>query len=257
MIQEAVKPASLEEAAALQKQGMMFLSGGTHINWAPAQIKAEKVILLEGLLPSGIEQKGDTLEIGAGATLQSIADSPAVPEVLRTGAGFIPSRIIRSMATIGGNIAANRTDSYIIPVLFVLQAKVETAGGEIMDVYSYCTEERSDLIVKVLLPWVDGSAAVDRALRSSAAYPSAVTAVRVAEGDCVVALGCAAPHVIRLQDVEQGMVSGSLVSEEDIFKAVYAAINPPAGLKETAEYKRYIASTLIAHSVTQCRKGGK
>ncbi len=257
MIREVVKPASLEEAAALQKQGMIFLSGGTFINWAPAQVQAEKVILLEGLVPAGIKREGDWVTLGAGALLQSVVDSPIVPEVLRRGAGYIASRTIRNMATIGGAIAANRADSYVIPVLFALHAEVETAGGDILSVYSYCTEERKDLIVNVRIPFLEGTAAVDRVIRSSAAYPSAVSAVSISKKGAVVALGCVAPRVVRLEDIEREITAGTLVSGEDVFKAVYGAIDPPAGIKETAEYKRYIASTLVARLVESCRKGGE
>ncbi len=256
MIQEAVKPASLKEAAALQKEGMVFLSGGTLINWAPSEIQAEKVILLEGILPKTIEEKDGVIEIGAGVSLQDLVDSSLVPEALRRGAGFIPSRNIRNMATIGGNIAANRPDSYIIPVLLALRANVKTVNDEVVPVYSYCKEERSELIVSVELPRTAETVVVDRALRSSAAYPSAITAVRVSENDCVIALGCMSSHVVRLETIERGIISGSLISEEDVFKAVYAAVDPPDGMKESSEYKRYIASALIAHSVESCRKGG-
>ncbi len=45
-------------------------------------------------------------------------------EVLKKAAGFIASRNIRNMATLGGNIAANRPDSYIIPCLMALKAEL-------------------------------------------------------------------------------------------------------------------------------------
>jgi len=258
MIQEAVRPASLEEAVILQKkQGMMFLSGGTLINWAPAQVQTEKVILLEGLLSEKIEKMGETVEIGAGASLQSVIDSEIVPEPLRIGAGYIPSRNIRNMATIGGNIAANRADSYVIPALLALNASVELAGSQKVSVYEYIQSERNDLIVKVILPPLEGTIVIDRALRSSAAYPSAITAVRVSKNDCVIALGCAEKHVIRLKSVENEIEGGKYNTEEAVFHAVYSMIDPPAGMKETKAYRKYIASTLIARSVEICRKGVK
>lgn len=257
MIREAVRPASLEEAVTLQKQGMMFLSGGTLINWAPAQVQTEKVILLEGLLSEKIEKIGETVEIGAGASLQSVIDSEIVPEPLRIGAGYIPSRNIRNMATIGGNIAANRADSYVIPALLALNASVELPDSQKVSVYEYIQAERNDLIVKVILSPLEGTVVIDRALRSSAAYPAAITAVRVSKNDCVIALGCAAPHVICLKSVENEIVGGKWNTEEAIFNAVYSMIDPPASMKETRAYIKYIASTLIARSVEVCRKGVK
>ena len=58
MIKKVFKPASLEEAVKLKDAGVYYLSGGTQINWAPAQTDRklkgkpaiEKVILLQDLL---------------------------------------------------------------------------------------------------------------------------------------------------------------------------------------------------------------
>ena len=50
-------------------------------------------------------------------TLQEIADSGFVPVALKDSAGFIPTRSVRNIATIGGNAGAKRADSYVIPAL--------------------------------------------------------------------------------------------------------------------------------------------
>ena len=255
MIQEAVRPASIEEAQNLHAQGWAYMAGGTLINWAPSDVKPERVLLLEGLISASIKREGEDVAIGAMASLQSVVDSPDVPEALRMAAGMIPSRNIRNMATIGGNIAANRPDSYVIPALLALDARVVTAGAGEMGLTNYLRDGQGALVTEVRISPVRGNIVVDRAVRSSAAYPAAIVAVRVSGEDCVIALGCAADHCIRLETVEQGVLSGTLRTEEEVFAAVYEAIDPPASLKESAAYKRYMAATLIARAVTACRDG--
>ncbi len=255
MIQEVIKPASLEEAVKLKKQGMSFLSGGTLVNWAPAEIKAEKVVLLENLLSDGIYEKEGKVEIGAFCTLQSIVDTAIVPQALRVAAGFIPSRNIRNMATIGGNIAANRPDSYVIPALLALSARVQTLEEGEMSVDTYISEGKSSLITEVIIPEQEGVCVIDRSVRSSASYPSVTAAVYYSGSECVVAVGCIADRVIRLKQIEDDITSGKLDTEDEIFNAVYNSIDPEDDIKETGTYKKYIASTIIARQVQLCRKG--
>lgn len=90
MIKEAVKAGSIEEAADLKKAGYYFLGGGTAVNWVQSDINPEKVVMLEGIVPAGIDSGNGSLSIGAMATLQDIADNPDVPGVLRMLPGIFP-----------------------------------------------------------------------------------------------------------------------------------------------------------------------
>jgi putative selenate reductase FAD-binding subunit len=254
MIQEVFKPASLPEAVKLHKEKQaVYLSGGTWVNRAGPAAHPEKAVLLGGLLPDDVNRVNGRVEIGAGITLQALMDAGDVPGPLRRAAGFIFSRSIRNMATLGGNIAANRTDSYILPALIALNARVKTADAGEMPVEDYPARGKGALIAWIILPEVPGRCAVDRAALSSAAYPTLTFAVRVAAGEAVIALGCVADRVIRLQGVEEKIISGALAGEENIFNAVYAAVDPPAGLKESSAYRKTIAAAMVARAVMECR----
>ena len=263
MIKEVFKPASLDEAVKLRSSDNYYLSGGTQINWTPSVEKRreegkpeiEKVILLQGLLSENIKKEGSALIIGAGSTLQNIIDSPLVPDALKKAAGYIASRNVRNMATIGGNIAANRPDSYILPCLIALKADVETVGKGILCVGKYIREENDSLILNIILPEVEGACVIDVSVKSSAAYPSVTTAVRVSKKDAVVAVGCMSDHVIRLTNVEAGISNGSL-NGESLMKAVSDSINPRSDLAGSSEYKKYLVGTMIAHSVELSLKEG-
>ena len=264
MIKEVFKPASLEEAVKLKKENIYYLSGGTQINWTPAQAARklegkpaiEKVILVQDLLSREIKKQGSDLLIGAGITLQELIDDPQTPEALKKAAGYIASRNIRNMATLGGNIAANRPDSYIIPCLIALKAKIKTADAGIMSVETYITQEKNDLIQQIVLPEVEGVCLIDVALKSSGAYPSVTSAVRVSERDAVVVLGCVSDHVIRLKEIEPGIMDGSL-SGDSLATAVANQINPPSDLLGSKSYKKYISGSMIAHLVALSKKGAQ
>jgi|FLOH01.1.fsa_nt_gi CO/xanthine dehydrogenase FAD-binding subunit len=71
MIKEVFKPASIEEAVKFKNESNFYLSGGTQINWAPAQADRkingkpaiEKVILVQDLLSKEIQKQGSDLFI--------------------------------------------------------------------------------------------------------------------------------------------------------------------------------------------------
>ena len=256
MIKEVIKPASLEEAVKLKGSDVYYLSGGTQINWTPAQDERtlagkpqiEKVVLLSDLLSSDIKKEGSAVFIGAGASLQELIDAPVIPDALKKAAGYIASRNIRNMATLGGNIAANRADSYVIPCLIVLKADVETEDEGIMCVEKYVREEKDCLIKRVILPEVEGVCLIDVSVKSSAAYPSVTTAVRVSPKEVVVAVGCVSNHVVRLKKLEPAILNGSL-SGMSLVEAVGKEINPKSDLLGSSSYKKYICGSMIAHSV--------
>ncbi len=265
MIKEVLKPASLEEAVKLKSKSTYYMSGGTGINWTPA-VKArklkgepaiEKVIFIQDLLSKKTDRQGPDLIIGAGITLQELIDNPVIPLVLKKAAGFIASRNIRNMATLGGNIAANRPDSYILPCLIALKANVKTVNAGIMSVETYITQEKNnpdDLIQEIIIPEIDGVCLIDVALRSSGAYPSVTIAVRVSDKDAVVAIGCVSDHVIRLKEVEAGIMDGSL-SGDSLACAVADRISPESDLVGSKTYKKYISGSMTAHLVTLAKKG--
>ena len=262
MIKEVFKPSSFEEAVKLKSSDIYYLSGGTQINWTPAieerKIKGvpqiEKVILLKGILSSEIKKEGSALSIGAGVTLQEIIDNSDTPDALKKAAKYIASRNIRNMATIGGNIAANRADSYVIPCLIALKADVETADEGIMCVEKYVREEKTGLIKRIILPPLDGVCVVDAVCKSSGSYPSVTTAVMVSKQEVVIVVGCVSKHVVRLKKLEQSALNGSL-SGDALAKAVEGEVSPIGDLLGSAKYKKYLSGTMVAHSIDLARKG--
>lgn len=203
MITDFLRASSVDEAVSLAKEGFVFLAGGTQVNNTPFKKwgkDVEKVVHLESLDLAGIEQDGDDVVVGAMTTLQELADSEVVPAALQKAAWFIPTRSVRNIATIGGNVGANRPDSYVIPAMIALGAAAELADGSNVSVYDYISHGRDDLILTFRMPAIcrphregagsiDGSVSTRTAVdvvkesRSHLALPVVSAAVRLsAEG---------------------------------------------------------------------------
>ena len=268
MIQEFVRPASVDEAIALGKKGYVFLGGGTQVNSAPFKkwgTPVERVASLDRLRLAGIHAEAGTIAIGAMATLQDIADSFLPPEALRDAARFIPTRSVRNVATIGGNIGANRSDSYVIPALIALSADVVTPDGT-WTVEEYITDERDDLILSVRIPPVHGVCRVVKESRSHLASPVVSAAVRIAiddgaVGEAIVTAGCGGPHARRLRATERairdglgdvGTVPPGAAVLPTLEETISREVTPTTDILGSEAYKRYVNGVVIADLVRRC-----
>ena len=149
-----------EEAIGAKTARDAFLAGGTEVNrlGSDSAVKADTLISLkkcEGL--KGIEEKAGDVIVGAMTTFQELVESKKTPEWLREAALFMASRTKRNMATIGGNIAAKRDDSYLIPALSAAGAVLGFLGrdgksGE-TGIAEYTAGRHEDvLITKITVP---------------------------------------------------------------------------------------------------------
>ena len=265
MIEKYYRPSDLRQAAVLKSENpnAVYLAGGTQVNRAPAKRKIpEEVIDIRDVVSAGIKKEGTDVVIGALTTLQDLADSNVIPAALKEAAGFIPTRSIRNQATIGGNIGAGRSDSFLIPVLIALAAEARTAEGNI-PVEDYIRDGHRELILDVHVPLPVGACIVVKESRSHVALPvvSAAVSLTVDEGlpnyglsGACVAVGCVAAKTIRLTEVEQAIVSGNLKTGKDVEAAVSDAINPKADILGSVEYKTHINSVVIADAVIRCQE---
>jgi len=260
------RPASTDEAIQLHsREGCYFLSGGTFLNQKNCTPKdASTFIYVKDILPRRILRGTDTTSdtgtapqgsdegiiIGAGATLQDIADSDTLPKALVTAARFVSSRTIRNMATIGGSIGANLSYSYIIPVLLALETKAILANGHAILIETYINENRKDLILEVNIPPQKGKTGVVKESISSSAYPVVSAAAMVLPNEqTIIAAGCVSDRVIRLSTVENMLTEGKLKERKELEQAVAESISPIADNLGSAEYKEYINSVCIADMI--------
>ncbi len=257
MIKEFIRAESFKHAAKMGRSGYVFLAGGTQVNSAPFRKwgkPVEKVISLDSLKLSHIGQKDGHTRIRATTTLQDIADSSVVPAALRQAAQFIPGRPIRNMATIGGNVGANRRDSCIIPVLLALGATLRTGDGVEVSVETWVAEDREDLILEFDIPPVQGYCTVVKESRSHQALPVVSAAVHLVGRDgriveAAVYAGCIGSKVLKLTEVEEAVMKGA-----DVEQAVMESIQPEDDILGSADFKQYLNAVKIADAVELCGK---
>lgn len=203
-----------------------YLSGGTEVLRLGSSIPSDATVVdVTKVVPSGITQKDGFLEIGAGATFQSLVDSPLVPSWLKKACHYMASLTLRMQATAGGNIALHRDDSYLVPALIASDAllRVHTGKGTVTEsVLDHVTACDDSLILTILIP-LDRKLALKRISRSSTSH-SAVNVALSSSGSLAVAL--------------KG--TGILSGREAVENAPYVD-----DLTGSADYKRYITHECI------------
>ncbi|HKC11831.1 MAG TPA: FAD binding domain-containing protein, partial [Vicinamibacteria bacterium] len=119
------RPTRLEEAMSLVAQGAVPLAGGTRLLATSAEVP--NIVDLSALDLMGMKTEDEDLVFGSMATLQDAIDSPlAYPAT----AGLLPaacraqsaSRMIRGMATLGGESVHGDRDSEVVAALLALNA---------------------------------------------------------------------------------------------------------------------------------------
>jgi aerobic-type carbon monoxide dehydrogenase small subunit (CoxS/CutS family)/CO/xanthine dehydrogenase FAD-binding subunit len=125
------RPTNLREAIGLAGQGVIPLAGGTRLLASDREVP--NVLDLSTLGLDGIAVRDGDLVLGAMTTLQDVIDSPAAH---KHTAGLLPaacrahsaSRMLRSMATLGGEAVHGAHDSDVAVALLALNAVFEVAG---------------------------------------------------------------------------------------------------------------------------------
>ena len=185
-MRELVRVDSLMDAVG--RDGL-FLSGGTEILRLNTGVdKNSPLIDILPLLSDEIRKEGDSVLIGASATFALLLSSPVVPDYLKEALCYMPSPQLRNQATIGGNIASWRDDSFLIPTL-------SGSGAELTVVSSDGEKERMSiedyglkrgLILSVSIP---ASAEVRNFRESLTSHSHAVVTASFGEGECYAVKG--------------------------------------------------------------------
>ena len=113
------------EAVMLRKENAasaVYLAGGTDDLRLGGAAEGKDLIDINTLGMEKIELRGEKLCIGARVTLQELAESELVPGFIREAALFCTSPARRNAATVGGNLALRRDDSYLAAAFTAAEA---------------------------------------------------------------------------------------------------------------------------------------
>ncbi|HIS14568.1 MAG TPA: FAD binding domain-containing protein [Candidatus Ornithospirochaeta stercorigallinarum] len=185
-MRELVRVDSLMDAVG--RDGL-FLSGGTEILRLNTGVdKNSPLIDILPLLSDEIRKEGDSVLIGASATFALLLSSPVVPDYLKEALCYMPSPQLRNQATIGGNIASWRDDSFLIPTLSASGAELTVVSSdgekERMSIKDYGLKR--GLILSVSIP---ASAEVRNFRESLTSHSHAVVTASFGEGECYAVKG--------------------------------------------------------------------
>ncbi|MGN1164741.1 MAG: FAD binding domain-containing protein, partial [Candidatus Ornithospirochaeta sp.] len=223
-------PSSPQDAVMLHKSipQSVYLLGGTDVLRLGGEADDNEIIDINGLVSSRIEMRDDgMLEIGAAATLQDLVESPLVPEVVKQGARLCASFEKRNSATVGGNIGARRDDSYLGALFAAMGVTMHTItphGEEEKSVREYFPTQCRRLILSFRLDpkrkaW----------LRRFGNTSSSHAVLIAAESEGTYALSVKG--------------SGLFVGESS---DIYKEIDYVSDMFGSAEYKKYLASTVFS-----------
>ena len=149
MSRELCAAASASEAVIMRDASSAYLAGGTELLRSGTERSADRLIMLKNI-PELKGVSGETPEavrIGSMTTFQEALGSDLVPAYLKEALRYMASRTKRDMATIGGNVALMRDDSYLAATLIAAHAKLELLhwakpdSGESVQARSGCPDK--------------------------------------------------------------------------------------------------------------------
>ncbi len=265
MIQEYYTPSTIVEAVSLKRQfgeRTAYYAGGTHLNYPPTENSATKAIGLSGLGLHKIDRDAEAVVIESGVTLQRIIDSEEAPKPLKEACGMVITRNLRNMATIGGNIAANRSDSPIVPYLIACQAQIVLDDQRAVPIEEYIAGDNEGLILKVRLPISAGRFSVKRVTHSANGLPILTVAVKIEKkgtriNTAIVVVGGLEERARRLGEIERELLAGRFSETEEMERQVADLLQPTDDFLGSGEYKRYICGITVGDCIRECLEGGE
>ena len=241
------RPQALDQAIELLADpGRAALAGGTILN-ADREPPAVEVVDLQALGLDAIETAPDDadgrLTIGAMVTLDRLADDPQVPAWLRDLArAELPSNL-RTLATVGGTLAAGGGESVLLAGLLAAGATVDLAGADDGD---GAARPLADLLADGLAAGAlitavtvdaSGSARVAATTRTPADVPIvAAVAHRAGDGSTTLVLTGVAPTPVPVDPDDPS-----------------AGLDPPADFRGSAEYRHHLVQILASRALEAVR----
>ena len=174
------------------------------------------------------------------------------------------------MATIGGNIALQRSDSYLLPVLIAAKVRLLTVdlseNGDLIEdsvpIREYIEHRdmfQHTLIDRICLDKPERFAASERFCKSVQAPPSIVAGFgadyseqKKILNNLRIVIGTASYGIYRLLKVEEAVNQGAIQTAIELEKAVIDETKAVSDFTGSASYKKYLAGTAAANFFTEC-----
>lgn len=276
---EYIVPSNLSEACNfLEDHGSetKIIAGGTDLvlSLCRGELKPRFLLDISAIEElREIEDVGHQIIIGAACTHTQITESTILKkygEILSEASGWVASRQIRNMGTIGGNVVNGSPAADTVPALMVLngQLKIVSKNGPrqvpLPEIYvgPYQTNLRPhELVSHIIIDKIPERARCRffrLARRKAMAIARINGAVLLWQKDgggpideIRISVGSVTPVPYRMVEAEK-FLKGTVPSEETIEKAclmVGQAMVEASGIRKSTEYKQPVVSVLVHRAI--------
>lgn len=267
-------PGTWTEALRIrQEQQVLPLAGGTdlmvrHRGWSGTLPVFDRPLLYLGNIAElqRVAADGDTLVIGAGATLTDLLEHPLVPDILKQALRQMASPAIRNRGTLGGNLCNASPAADTAPVLYAAGASVllqSATASRTLPLDQFITGPgrtalaNDELLAAIRLPLIDFNLTDYRKVgtrKANALAKLSFVGLTQTDGQTVAdfraAFGAVAPTVVRSREIEallRGRPVGEIPYLAGEIEAQYARlIRPIDDQRSGARYRKAVALRLLA-----------
>lgn len=259
---------SIAEAVSLKEPGRAFLAGGTEVLRHASTIHEDSLIMLKQIeeLKRISKSEGHLIRIGAMTTFQEAAQSPLVPDYVKTALSYMASGTKRNMATIGGNASLLRDDSYLGAVLIAAHAKLEIAqkdgSRDRVCIRHYLQSRNSyqnSLITDVCVR--DDCSVVSKRYANTAESHSYLTvALGLVDGNYRIGISVKNSGVFYAKELSEKLSAGQEVPSEKMFSewaGTWEGLDIPDDIFGSTVYKRYLLGITLEDLFRKLNVSGK
>ncbi|NIQ38412.1 MAG: xanthine dehydrogenase family protein subunit M [Proteobacteria bacterium] len=220
-----------------------------------------------------IEDGGDQITIGAACTHTQISESPMLKEhggILSEASGWIASRQIRNLGTIGGNVVNGSPAADTVPALMVLNGRLKIVSSNrhrevpLSDIYVGPYETNlgpHELVSHIIVDKIPEGARyrffrlTRRKAMATARINGGVLLRQKNSGgrieDIRISVGSVTPRPCRMTRAEEFLM-GAIPSEPTIERGcriVGESMVELSGVRQSTEYKRPVVNVLVRRAL--------
>lgn len=271
------RPENLQEAIAIRGQeNALLLAGGTDLmvrqrSWSGVGPNFSRPVLLIAHLTElrHIWVNGESIVIGASATLNEILGHPDIPIYIKQPLSKMASPAIRNVATLGGNICNASPAGDSLPMLYALEAVLtlqSASGSRQVAVDQFITGPGSnsladdEILTSITIPVRDYNLAYYKKVGTRKANAisklSFYGLASLRQGrveDIRISLGAVGPTPVRSREAEalmRGAYRGELPELIEAVREIYRGIIKPIDdVRSTRSYRLNTAMRILDYFI--------
>lgn len=258
LIESYQTPHSVEEAYQLlqENQSSVIVGGGAFLRLGSKEVKLAIDLCRADL--DFINEKEETIEIGAMTTLRSIETSDLLKKYYgdffaKTVAHIVAVQL-RNIATIGGSVAGRFGFSDIITSLLAIDAKLVFHNGGEISIENFMENKKpKDILVKVILKKDKINASFQTMRNTQNDFPMLNVAAAKINDKLNISVG-ARPASAKLVKNAMEYINSNEITEESALEAGQkAAENLTFGddVRASAEYREMLTPVLVKRAIME------